>query len=240
MTSARHLDARPLRRRRRLAVVGAALLAVGLIAFGAWTLWDRHDATAGQARLADAPPSALDEFDEREVPLSECRADDADAKILTLDPFDVAGCVQPVGRDAQNRMEAPGNITVAGWFDESARPGRPGLTVIDGHASGRFRDGLFNRLGDLEPGSTVSIERGDGTVHTYEVTSVRVHPVADTMTNLYADAEREGSDLAMYTCDGAFDTARNTFEDRLVVLAKEIRTTEAEADDSLAGATQSQ
>ncbi|MEH3033903.1 MAG: class F sortase [Aeromicrobium erythreum] len=206
-------------RRRRLVVAGlVSVVALALIGAGGWQLWLRHDATSGTAR-PDAAARDGRYPDERKVPLSSCRAETPKhPRTISLGSLEVTGCVEPVG--VQNgRMEAPGNIHVAGWFDRSALPGSEGLTVIDGHSSGRFKDGIFNKLGELERGSILTITLGNGTVERYAVTSVKQHAESRTMPALYSDAEDQDATLALYTCSGDYDAATHTYADRTVVLA---------------------
>jgi LPXTG-site transpeptidase (sortase) family protein len=208
------------RRRRRTAAATVLVLALGLVGFGGWQLWQRHLATSGTADVAtsERPPSAADDLDERPVPLEKCRADDDHPSRISLGSLDVQGCVEPVGRVGQ-AMGAPANIHVAGWFDESALPGTSGLTIIDGHSSGRFKDGIFNRLGELERGAVLTVELGDGEVEHYAVTSVEQHPVGEAMPALYADAREQRSALALITCGGDYEASTHTYDDRVVVLA---------------------
>ncbi len=206
------------RRRRRALLAGGLVAALALVGFGGWQLWDRHQAITGTASLDDGPPSAADRLDERAVPLSECRAEDDHPKLISLGSLDVKGCVQPVGRDG-DAMGAPGNIHVAGWFDESALPGSKGLTIIDGHSSGRYKDGIFNKLGDLERGSVLTVELGNGDVEHYAVRSVEQHPVDEAMPALFSDAKEQDATLALITCGGDYEASTHTYDDRIVVLA---------------------
>lgn len=200
--------------RRRLVLGCVALLALGLIGYGTRGLWEREQATH---RDPDAP-LAEGELDETPVPTTECRADDDEPKLISLGSLDVEGCIEKVGV-TKNQLDAPGNIHVAGWYDQSAKPGEDGLSIIDGHSSGRYKDGIFNKLGEFEGGSIFTVELGDGTIHRFEVTSVAEHRVKDTMTAMRSDARKQKANLALITCGGEYDAADHSFDRRVVVLA---------------------
>ena len=206
----------PVSRGRRLLTVGVVVVALGLVAFGTRGLWERHEATTGSAD-PDAPLAA-GELDETPVPLTECRAAPDEPKIITLGSLRVEGCIEPVGV-TDGQLDSPDNIHVAGWYEKSPRPGDDGLSIIDGHSSGRFADGIFNEIDQFEAGSLFTVEYGDGSVRRFEVTSVESHAVADTMTRMRSDANAQDASLALITCGGDYDADDHSFDERVVVLA---------------------
>jgi len=214
-----HRAAKPPRPWRRRLLVGSTLLvSIGLIGYGTRGLWDRHQATH---RAPDAPVAA-GELDETPVPVSDCPETAADdPRIIRLGSLEVEGCIERVGT-TDRQLDSPANIHVAGWFDESPRPGdarAKGLSIIDGHSSGRYKDGIFNKIGDFEDGSIFTVELGDGTLRRFEVTSVKTHRVGDTMRNLAVDAANQQATLALITCGGDYDAENHEFDRRVVVLA---------------------
>ncbi len=207
------------RRRRRVLAGVTLLVAVGLVGYGLRGLWDRHAATHGGG--GTQAPVASGDLDETPVPLADCKAAADEPRIIHLGSLDVSGCIVKVGTTGR-QLDAPGNIHVAGWYDKSALPGDDGLSILDGHSSGRYKDGIFNRIDDFEDGSIFTVEYGDGKERRFEVTSVSEHEIADTMTALQDDATEQDANLALITCGGDYDAAHHSFDRRVVVLATSI------------------
>lgn len=219
----KHSAPRPPRRslkrptRRHAALAAAVLVAFSLVGVGGLQLWDRFRATHGTTSATASVGSAR-ELDEREVPLESCRVADDQPRIISLGSLQKKGCIEPVGT-TDGQVDAPGNIHVAGWLEGTARPGSTGLAIIDGHSSGRFKDGIFNSIGDFEDGSLFTVTYGDGSVKRFMVTSVELHTAAETMRSLARDARKQKSNLALITCGGDYDSSSHTYDRRVVVLA---------------------
>lgn len=201
-------------RRKRTVMACALVVAVTLVAVGVRGFWDRHEAVT-RTQASGGSPVGLDESP---MPLEECTAAADEPKSISLGSLNVEGCIERVGA-TRGQIDSPENIHVAGWFDQSALPGDAGLSIIDGHSSGRYTDGIFNRIDQFDPGSIFTVEYGDGSIRRFEVTSVQSHPVSATMERLYADANQQQANLALITCGGDYDAARHSYDKRVVVLA---------------------
>jgi hypothetical protein len=64
-----------------------------------------------------------------------------DPKKIVIQKIGVDAYVQKVGVDQDKKIAVPNNVHLAAWFTESVRPGENGLSIIDGHVSGRKTDG---------------------------------------------------------------------------------------------------
>jgi len=212
VTMSTHRAVRPWR--RRLLLGGVVIVSAALIAFGVRGLWDRHEATH---RNPDAPLAA-GELDETPVPTDSCEAADHEPRLISLGALDVQGCITKVGV-TNGQLDSPANIHVAGWYTDSALPGDDGLSIIDGHSSGRYKDGIFNQIDEFTKGEIFTIEYGDGSVRRFEVTSVEMHTIADTMSAMRTGARQQDADLALITCGGDYDADAHSFDRRVVVLA---------------------
>src|SRR5690606_1027811 len=73
-------------------------------------------------------------------------------KKIVIPSIGVDGFIQKVGVDQNAEIAVPNNIHKAGWFVDSVLPGERGLSIIDGHLSGRQNDGIFKSLAKLEEG----------------------------------------------------------------------------------------
>ena len=210
---------RPMSKRTRWLV---AVVGVSLVGAGAWgVLGPRLEATRAEPKpLVQNQLLAPGEEPIEVAPLA-CADDvpDDEPLRLSIDALDVEGCVQRVGLDPDGRIGTPANIHVVGWFTEFSTPGAPGLSVLDGHNQGKYAEGVFVRLGDLEPGETFSIERGDGSELEYVVESVEDHDRDVAVTELQQDASAYPEALAIITCTGTWDRDAGTRSERVVVIA---------------------
>ena len=50
---------------------------------------------------------------------------------------------------------------VAGWYVDSVRPGESGVSLIDGHVSGRYSEALFTGLEKIKAGDLIRVQFGD-------------------------------------------------------------------------------
>ena len=109
----------------------------------------------------------------------------------------------------------------AAWFDGSPRPGEVGPAVIEGHVDSAVNGpSVFYRLGELAVGDPVDVTRDDGTVGTFVVYDVRVVPKDDFPTfDVYGNTD--GPELRLITCGGPFDSAARSYEDNVVVFARQ-------------------
>jgi LPXTG-site transpeptidase (sortase) family protein len=128
--------------------------------------------------------------------------------------------VYALGVDAQGDLLAPSNIYNTGWYDQSARPGENGAVLLDGHYSGIRGLAVFRNLKNLQPGSRIEIERGDGHKFGYRVVSVKSFGKDDLdMKQAVVSAKPGVNGLNIITCDGHFNRATNMFDNRLLVRA---------------------
>lgn len=190
--------------------------------FGASGLYQWHNATAtsdtGLTLLADQSinqPSEVIPDDDTgyDVPPTHPRR-------IILPTLQVSGFVQQVGVNQDNEVGVPANIHVGGWYNRSVLPGQPGLSVIDGHVSGRYRDGIFKQLEQLIPGDTFTIEFGDYSTKTFEVVAKRTEAAETAVDYLFEQQDGIDAQLNLITCGGEFDAAADQYPDRVIVSSK--------------------
>ena len=143
-----------------------------------------------------------------------------DPKKIIIPKLKVDGYVQQVGVDQNNQVAVPNNLYMVGWFNQTAQPGKPGLSVIDGHVTGRINDGIFKNLDQLKVGDQYTVEQGNGKKLTYEVISSQSVPVGQAVAVLFSQEPRVKSQLNLVTCSGKFDEKTRQYPDRLIVAAK--------------------
>lgn len=209
--------------RRRYKTSLVWLIALGLIAFGGLGLWQQYRATHhAQQHIetsvithttkdpSETPPTAA--CDTYKVPASQPRK-------IELPSLDTAGCIQKVGIDQHRAIAAPNNIYLAGWYVHSAVPGEDGISVIDGHVSGRYNDGIFSQLKELRAGDTVRVQLGNYQWRSFTVDEVKSYAVTEVMSHLLKPLQDTKRQLTLITCDGAYDSKTRAYDSRVLVRA---------------------
>jgi hypothetical protein len=124
----------------------------------------------------------------------------------------------PVGLHPDRTLVVPDDERVAGWYTGAPRPGRVGPAVIAGHNAWNGRTGVFWDLRTLAPGAVVEVVHDTGEVVTFVVDRLEQHPkTAFPTQRVYGNTR--GSELRIITCGGAFDSARGSHVDNVIVFA---------------------
>lgn len=163
--------------------------------------------------LPDTNPPTQNEIDSHVVPANQPR-------IISIPKIQVNARVFSLGLDAQGRIDIPRNTNDAGWYNQSAKPGQPGATVIDGHVSSLDSHGVFYDLKALVAGDSIMIERGDGSRFSYRVVTTRTydHDKVD-MQAVLTPIETGKIGLNLITCGGKVMQGTNQYNKRVVVFA---------------------
>jgi sortase (surface protein transpeptidase) len=116
----------------------------------------------------------------------------------------------------------------AGWFTGSPTPGQAGPAILAAHVDWDHRPGPFHRLGDLQRGDEVDVDRQDGVTARFEVLEVEQYPKdAFPTERVYGDIDHAG--LRLITCGGDFDRAARSYRDNVVAYAGLIGSTQTPA-----------
>lgn len=150
----------------------------------------------------------------------ESTAKDNEPAMLRIPSINVNAHLQKVGVDQRTEIAVPNNIHIAGWFVDSAKPGEPGLSIIDGHLDGIYEKGVFSQLAAISVGDRFSIERGDKQSLTFEVISKQTIKAEYAANILFSQDSHIPSQLNLITCGGAFDKQSRTYNDRIIVSAR--------------------
>ena len=138
-------------------------------------------------------------------------------KKIRISKINVDAYVQKAGKDQDNRVAVPNNVHLAGWYNESAKPGQPGYSVIAGHVTGRSTDGVFKQLGSLKVGDEFEVELGNGDVKRYKVIDTVTVKESESAGILFSQNPKVKSQVNLITCGGNFDDSSNQYEDRIIV-----------------------
>ncbi|WP_031038034.1 class F sortase [Streptomyces sp. NRRL F-5650] len=106
---------------------------------------------------------------------------------------------------------------LAGWYEAGTTPGERGTAVVAGHVDNAKGPAVFYRLGALEKGATIEVDRRDGGVAVFTVDAVEVY-AADAFPDekVYGAADRP--ELRVITCGGAYSRSTG-YEGNVVVFA---------------------
>lgn len=140
-------------------------------------------------------------------------------RVIDIPGLGVTAYVQRVGIDQHNVMVAPDSIFFAGWYVGSIAPGEKGVSIIDGHVSGKYEDGIFRHLTNLKSGDVIRVQMGDNTWREFVVASKNTYPVDDSAKALFADDPSIERELHLITCDGVFNSHTQEYDKRLIVTA---------------------
>ena len=141
-------------------------------------------------------------------------------RAIYIDKAHVRARVLPMSLNPDSSIQAPINIHDAGWYTASVRPGEKGAMLIDGHASGPSRKGLFAYIDTLSLGDEVVIERGDGTKLTYEVVHKTEVPVEQVDMQQALEVYQGDEGLNLITCSGHWLREQKTFDKRTLIFTR--------------------
>ncbi|MFI6374796.1 class F sortase [Streptomyces sp. NPDC050546] len=124
-----------------------------------------------------------------------------------------------LGLTKTGSLDAPpatrGNL--AGWYEAGTTPGERGTAIVAGHVDNADGPAVFYGLGALTKGSTIEVDRRDGTVAVFTVDAVEAYAAKDFPDErVYGPARRP--ELRVITCGGGYSRAAG-YQGNVVVFA---------------------
>lgn len=145
-------------------------------------------------------------------------------RVLSIKKLDLTARLMPMGINSAGNIQAPQNTYDTGWYSDGNLPGQPGAVLVDGHASGPTRIGIFAYLDTLSVGDIVEVELGNGQNLVYGVTHLETTRLEDVNMKKalapYGDAV-EG--LNLITCTGAWIDSEKTYDHRVIVYTERVQ-----------------
>lgn len=126
-------------------------------------------------------------------------------------------------------MGVPTTPEQIGWWEDGPIPGEPGASLIAAHVRLGGKDGAFLELGTLAAGDEVVVDRADGSVATYAVTSVE-QVAKDEFPDERVYTFEGPTRLHLVTCGGSIDPDTGHYEDNVIVYADLVSDTRSPAD----------
>lgn len=203
-----------------------AILALALIAFGAAGFWRQYAATHNPHPLPPNGQTVIHSTSHPdETPISSGAAYVVPAdqpRHITLPSIGASGFIQRVGLDQNNAVAVPSNVHLAGWYVAGAKPGEPGVSLIDGHLQGNYQFGIFKNLANLQAGDQFTIEFGDHSKRKFKVLTIKLYTPDDVATAMLARQAGVTSQLNLITCGGSFNPGLGGFDKRVLVTSERI------------------
>lgn len=212
-----------MKRSRSITALLLLIAAAVLISIAGRQLLNRHSATTGTSPPPDSSrviTEDITEPDESKVNNDEYQVPADQPRLITVPKINAIGPIQKVGNTKENAIAAPSNIHFAGWYVSSVKPGDAGLSIIDGHVSGKYVDGIFKQLKEVKPGDQIVIEYGDASRRIFEAVEIKTIPEAESAEFLLTKRDDIEQQLNLITCGGTFDRNTQKYTDRVVVVTK--------------------
>jgi LPXTG-site transpeptidase (sortase) family protein len=144
-------------------------------------------------------------------------------RYIFIPKIHVQAIVKQTGLTKDGAIGAPTNVFYTDWYTGSAKPGKKGAMLIDGHVSSWTTHGVFYNLKKLRPGNKIKIERGDGHLFTYKVVKTKKYPDNHVnMKKVLSPVNPPKPGLNLITCTGHVKPGTSEFDHRLVVFAEQI------------------
>ena len=124
--------------------------------------------------------------------------------------------------NADRTLEVPEDVAVTGWYTGRSVPGEAGPSVIVGHVDSAIAGaGVFYNLRRLEPGDLIEIERSDGSVAEFLVTSLELAQKDQFPTEQVYGSTQQPT-LRLITCGGSFDQHAGSYLGNVIVYAHHV------------------
>ena len=200
----------------------AMALSILLIIFGSVGQADKYKTTHSTTKLQSVVESPTTDTSEAPVDVNDKSYIVAPDKprALIMPSIGVHGFVQQVGETTDSAIDVPNNINLAGWYKNSAKPGDVGLSIIDGHVSGKYNPAIFKNLQNLKTNDIFTIEFGDGHRKEFKVASIGNFTLNDANQELFKQNPKITNQLNLVTCSGKYDNSNQSYDKRLIVVAQ--------------------
>ncbi|MEI6751496.1 MAG: class F sortase [Candidatus Saccharibacteria bacterium] len=206
---------------------GIPLVAIALAAFGLYSIYNRWYSTHHKTTTpAVASTEKKNEQSPSEVPVPVVDGKPpfsylpSQPAIISIPQINVRGYIQQVGVNTTGAVGVPSNIHLAGWFTSSVLPGAKGLSILDGHVSGKYIDGIFKHFASVKINNIIEIEFGDKSTKKFSVVEIKKLPEAESVTYLFTHRPEIVAQLNLITCGGKFNSKTQTYNDRVIIVAK--------------------
>ncbi|MDQ0931085.1 class F sortase [Streptomyces turgidiscabies] len=202
---------------RRFTNLVIAVVTVVALCCGAWLVRGGGEShappqpSAAQARTRPADPRSAGPESPALPPSPPLR--------IRIPAIGVNAPLMGLGLTATGSLEVPPaeREDLAGWYEAGTAPGETGTAIVAGHVDNADGPSVFYRLGALEKGGAIEVERIDGNTAVFTVDAVEVY-ARDHFPDekVYGAASRP--ELRVITCGGPY-SPRTGYAGNVVVFA---------------------
>lgn len=138
---------------------------------------------------------------------------------LVIPKLNIDAKVQAVGLDSKNAMAVPSNSFDVAWYKLGYKPAEKGNAVIAGHYDDvNGHPAVFFELATLQKGDDVIVYDTNHLQHRFMVVSINNYPYDNfPLQQVFGAASQPTLDLI--TCTGVWDSVKQTYLKRTVVVA---------------------
>jgi sortase (surface protein transpeptidase) len=201
----------------RLTTRTACSYLLALLMLGGCATAGASDMSAPPAGTASATPSLTPHANLSTYRSTRTHSETALPVRLRIPAIDVDTRLVQLGLADDKSIDVDFDPSVAGWWEGGPRPGQVGPAVIMGHVRWNT-PAVFSRLGSLQRGDEILVDRADGTTARFVVTGQGNYRKTAFPSDLvyYPTLEPE---LRLVTCGGLIDRATGHYSENLVVFA---------------------
>jgi LPXTG-site transpeptidase (sortase) family protein len=208
---------------RQCVSAGMFIVAIAMLAYAAQGLLKQWQATTGPAEPVTGEVLTTSTTTPQEVPIEEAAVVPTPADMprsIELPTIEASGFIQKVGIDSTNAVAAPSNIFLAGWYINSVKPGEVGVSLIDGHVQGVYKEGIFKKLSKLQKNDVFYVVYGDGSRRSFTVQSTADYSTEEASTKMLEPVDGIERQLNLITCAGVYNKQTSQYEQRTLVVAR--------------------
>ncbi|MET8243070.1 class F sortase [Streptomyces sp. NPDC005202] len=199
---------------RRIGNTAIAAVTVVALCSGAWLL---HSGAGTHAPPQPSTAEAL--LDPGEDRLAAAALPPSPPDRIRIPSIRVNAPLMGLGLTKSGSLDVPppGKKNLAGWYEAGTTPGEKGTAIVAGHVDNTDGPAVFYDLGALKKGSTIEVDRRDGSVAEFTVDAVEVYEAKDFPDEkVYGAAKRP--ELRVITCGGGYSRTTG-YQGNVVVFA---------------------
>jgi sortase (surface protein transpeptidase) len=209
---------------RRFTNLAIAVVTVAALCSGAWLVRSggaTHAPPQPSAAQARTPPTHPESTDPGSAhPESASRALPPSPPLrIRIPGIGVNAPLMGLGLTPTGSLDVPPaeREDLAGWYEAGTTPGERGTAIVAGHVDNADGPSVFYRLGALEKGGAIQVERLDGSTALFSVDAVEVYDTKDFPDEkVYGAAKR--AELRVITCGGRYSRSTG-YQGNVVVFA---------------------
>lgn len=138
---------------------------------------------------------------------------------LSIPSIGVVAPVVNVGLIEGDKLDAPKDGRITGWFELGTVPGNVGNAVIDGHLTLHRTTAIFWNLRKVVKGEFIYVRDTAGATRRFRVTHAETYDVRNApMQEIFGTTDRRR--LNLITCAGKWDRSLNHYDKRLIVYSE--------------------